>query len=144
MKYAGIFALLILLSACNKETRAEKDDLTLSTYIAEHGLTATKTSSGLYVVIDDPGTGASCNGSSTVKVAYTGYYDNNEVFDSNTGATFSLSGVIEGWREGIPYFKVGGSGKLLIPSALGYGASGSGPIAGNTVLIFDIELLDVL
>ena len=52
--------------------------------------------------------------------------------------------MIEGWKEGIPYFKEGGVGKLLIPSALGYGPNGNSGIPPNSVLIFDIGLIDVL
>jgi FKBP-type peptidyl-prolyl cis-trans isomerase len=54
----------------------------------------------------------------------------------------SLGGLIEGWKEGIPYFGKGGKGKLLLPGSLGYGSSGSGSIPGNAVTIFDIELID--
>ena len=57
--------------------------------------------------------------------------------------TFPLSGVIQGWQEGIPLFKEGGSGILLIPSALGYGSQSVGSIPANSVLIFDINLIDV-
>jgi FKBP-type peptidyl-prolyl cis-trans isomerase FkpA len=38
--------------------------------------------------------------------------------------------------------KKGGKGTFLLPSALGYGPGGSGSIPPNTVLIFDIELVD--
>ena len=150
MKYilpVVLFALLAL--SCSKkeaEKQAEKDEVTLQDYISAHNLNATATGSGLYYVIEAPGTGPGCNSNSTVTVAYTGYLTNGEVFDQSdpTGATFNLQQVIQGWTEGIPYFKEGGSGKLLLPSALGYGPQGSGPIPGNTVLIFDVVLLDVL
>ena len=62
---------------------------------------------------------------------------------SSNGITFPLSGVIQGWQEGIPLFKEGGSGILLIPSALGYGSQSVGTIPANSVLIFDINLIDV-
>lgn len=145
MKYfaLAIFALFALSSCKKEEKRAEADELTITAYIGAYGLNAQRTSSGLYVVIDEPGTGASCDVTSIVTVAYKGYFDNNQVFDESTGATFPLSSVIKGWQEGIPYFKEGGSGKLLIPSALAYGPSGQGPISPNTVLIFDVELINV-
>ena len=54
----------------------------------------------------------------------------------------SLANVISGWQLGIPEFKKEGKGTLLIPSALAYGSSGRGSIPPNTVLAFDIELLD--
>jgi len=44
----------------------------------------------------------------------------------------------------VPYIKKGGKIKLLIPSALGYGSNAAGSIPANSVLIFDIELLDVI
>jgi FKBP-type peptidyl-prolyl cis-trans isomerase len=48
-----------------------------------------------------------------------------------------------GWQIGIPMMKEGGKAKLLIPSQLGYGSSNLGVIPPNSVLIFDIELIDV-
>jgi FKBP-type peptidyl-prolyl cis-trans isomerase FkpA len=82
---------------------------------------------------------------STVTVAYKGYLTDGTVFDESdsNGITFSLRNVIQGWQEGIPLFKEGGSGMLLIPSALGYGSSSQGQIPANSVLIFEITLIDV-
>lgn len=139
---------LVLLSCAKKkaEKQAKIDDEIITEYIASHGLTATKTESGLYVVIENPGNGAACNSFATVKASYKGYFTDGEVFDSSSaaGIEFDLQAVIQGWTEGIPYFKEGGNGKLLIPSALGYGKDGNATIPGNTVLIFDVKLLEVL
>jgi FKBP-type peptidyl-prolyl cis-trans isomerase len=52
--------------------------------------------------------------------------------------------VISGWTEGIPKFKEGGVGKLFLPSALAYGEQGTNGIPSNSVLVFDIHLIDVL
>ena len=83
--------------------------------------------------------------SSVVTVAYTGKLTDGIIFDqsSSVGISFPLTNVIQGWQEGIPLFSEGGTGKLLIPSALGYGSNAIGSIPANSVLIFDIELLDV-
>lgn len=150
MKY--IFPLLLvlfILPSCAKrkaKKQAEEDEQIIQEYIAANNLNATKTESGLYVVIETQGTGAGCSGFSDVTVAYTGYFTNGSVFDQSDaqGITLNLAQVIQGWHEGIPYFKEGGIGKLLIPSALGYGPNGTGGIPPNSVLIFDIELIDVL
>ena len=51
--------------------------------------------------------------------------------------------MIQGWTEGITYFREGGNGILLIPYQLGYGESGRGSIPGGSVLIFDISLIRI-
>ena len=96
-------------------------------------------------MINEEGSGNKPTLLDEVTVFYKGYLTSGEVFDL-TGvepATFPLGSVIEGWQEGIPYFKPGGSGILLIPSHLGYGSRGAGSIPPNSVLIFDIELVRV-
>jgi FKBP-type peptidyl-prolyl cis-trans isomerase FkpA len=143
-----LLALALILGSCAKkkaEKQAKTDDDIIKQYVSDQGLTATKTSSGLYVVIDNIGTGIGCNSNATVKASYKGYFTSGEVFDSSSaaGIDFDLQSVIKGWTEGIPYFKEGGNGKLLIPSALGYGTSGNSSIPANTVLIFDVKLIDV-
>lgn len=144
-----LFIALFTFLGCKKEKteeQATKDDEIIRQYITDNNLTATKTNSGLYYVVHDAGNGASCSSTSNVRVAYKGYFTNGSVFDQSdaNGITFNLSNVIKGWTEGIPYFKEGGSGILLIPSALGYGASGNASIPPNSVLIFDIALIEVL
>lgn len=151
MKYLYLFLVFAAcVAGCAKkkaEKQAKKDDEIIQQYISDHGLTtAYKTESGLYVVIEAPGTGASCTSNSTVKVAYSGYFTNGTIFDESlpAGIQFGLPGVIKGWQEGIPHFKEGGVGKLLVPSGLAYGKNGTSGIPANSVLIFDIQLIDVL
>ncbi|NOQ74208.1 MAG: peptidylprolyl isomerase [Crocinitomix sp.] len=150
MKY--VFSLLILsvfLMSCAKkkaENQAIEDAVIIQQYIADNGLMAIKNTSGLNYVRNVVGGGASCSALSTVTVAYKGYFTDGTVFDESPaeGITFSLSAVIPGWTEGIPYFKEGGNGVLLVPSALGYGPKGRGSIPGNTVLVFDVHLIEVV
>jgi FKBP-type peptidyl-prolyl cis-trans isomerase FkpA len=150
MKYLlPLLMLGFLVNSCAKkkaEEQAAEDDKIIQQYLTDNGLTATKTSTGLYYIIETQGTGPSCISTSDVKVAYKGYFTDGSVFDESSaaGITFNLQGVIAGWTEGIPFFKEGGKGKLLLPSALGYGKSGTTGIPKNSVLIFDIELLQVL
>ncbi len=110
---------------------------------------ATTTASGLQYVDTVVGSGASPRADQQVTVNYTGKLaSNGQVFDSTTGkqpATFPMNGVIKGFAEGISTMKVGGKRTVYIPSALGYGASGTpgGPIPPNADLIFDIELIAI-
>ncbi len=144
-----LICLASLIISCGKkkaEKQAKIDNDLISAYITENGISATKTSSGLYYYIENQGNGASCNSFSDVRVAYKGYFLDGSVFDESSaqGISFNLQQVIKGWTEGIPYFKEGGNGILLIPSALAYGDKDKGSIPANSVLIFDIELLEVL
>lgn len=150
MRFKIIFlALIALLSVACKKRKIEKqkkeDEKIIKEYISSHNLNAASTSSGLYYVISDPGAGDQPLSTSNVTVRYKGYLTDGTVFDESPGpgASFSLTGVIKGWQEGIPLFKKNGKGILLIPSHLGYGANAQGKIPKNSVLIFEVELLAV-
>jgi FKBP-type peptidyl-prolyl cis-trans isomerase FkpA len=141
--------LALALTGCsnkNKEetgcTTAEEDDAKMQNYINANGITATKHTSGMYYQIIEPGSGATPTMSSTVKANYTGKFTNNTSFDGGT-ASFPLGGVIAGWQIGIPLIKQGGKIKLIIPPYLAYGCYDYSGIPGNSVLIFDVELLEV-
>lgn len=147
MKNRLVFLLLIILSVSCKKTptvnQAAVDDDIIKQYITDHQLTAVATGSGLYYVIKTIGVGANPMSNSNVNVIYKGYFTNGAAFDQSgiSGLNINLSSVIQGWKEGIPYFKQGGGkGMLLIPSALGYGAQATSSIPANSVLIFDITL----
>jgi FKBP-type peptidyl-prolyl cis-trans isomerase FklB len=104
--------------------------------------------SGLQYKILRAGNGISPKGSDTVKVHYEGTLLDGKVFDSSIKrkepASFQVDGVIPGWTEALQLMKVGDRWKLFIPSDLAYGEQGSGKTIGpNSVLIFDVELLDI-
>jgi len=86
---------------------------------------------------------------STVSVHYTGWLTSGRKFDSSLdrGQPFSFrvgaGQVIAGWELGVEGMKVGGKRKLTIPSSLGYGRRGTGPIPGGATLVFEIELLGI-
>jgi len=140
-------SLFFISYSMDKETidYMARNEADITAYIATNNLEAIKTESGLYYIIDEPGTGVQPTASSNVTVVYKGYFLNGSVFDqsSTQGISFSLTGVIQGWTEGIPYFKEGGSGMLLVPAHLGYGNSDYKSIPGGSVLIFDINLISV-
>jgi FKBP-type peptidyl-prolyl cis-trans isomerase FkpA len=151
MKYSFLILLTVLFISCKKKEKEETvipkiDNKTeILKYIADNHLNAKQTESGLYYVIEEEGTGKQPTAASEVTVAYKGYFTNKQVFDQSDekGISFPLQNVIPGWTEGIQYFKEGGKGILLIPSQLGYGDGGQGPIPGGSVLIFDINLVSV-
>ena len=155
MKYTLIALVFTLFISCKKDNTevtptetidyVAKNDQEIVDYVAKNKLTATKTDSGLYYIINEPGTGKQPTASSNVTVAYKGYFTNGSVFDQSdaAGISFGLNQVIKGWTEGIPYFKEGGSGVLLVPAHLGYGNNATGPIPAGSVILFDVKLIKV-
>ncbi len=96
------------------------------------------------------GSGPEAKAGDTVAVHYTGWLTNGTKFDSSKDRgrpfTFPLGAgrVIRGWDEGVVGMQVGGHRKLTIPPELGYGAAGAaGVIPPNSVLVFEVELLEI-
>ena len=106
------------------------------------------TASGLQYIVVQEGTGKSPGLKDTVKAHYKGTLVTGEQFDSSYDrgqpAEFPVEGVIKGWTEALQMMKVGGKVKLFIPAELGYGAAARPGIPANSVLVFDVELIDVL
>jgi len=107
--------------------------------------------SGLQYQILSEGTGEKPASAETkVKVHYSGTLINGDKFDSSYDrgepATFALNGVIKGWTEGLQLMKKGAKWKLFVPPDLGYGASArpGGKIGANALLIFEVELIEIL
>lgn len=151
MKSLILFTTLLFLSfafsSCDPDYKA-LDEAAIQQYIQDNNLTAIAAQDGLYYVMDVVGTGEQPSGIySTVTIHYTGKLLNGTQFDTSIGKSpfkSELTKVIKGWQYGIPYFKVGGKGKLLIPSHLAYGSTGAGGVIGpNEPLVFDVELLAV-
>lgn len=142
-----ILLLVIGFASC-KDQEVKDRDLILD-YIAEKNLDAIEGASGIFYVVDSTGNGTFPASTDSVEVDYEGFLLDGSKFDSSldrgVSIVFSLNQVIRGWQLGIPYFSVGGSGKLIIPSELAYGSnSPSNDIPKNSVLVFDIWLYDVL
>ncbi len=112
----------------------------------------TKAANGLQIIDIKVGSGTAAKAGSTVTVEYTGWLQSTgKKFDSSFdhGAqTFDVTPlgqaqVISGWNQGLVGMKAGGTRRLIIPPALGYGAQANGPIPANSTLIFDITVIAV-
>ncbi|WP_291145508.1 FKBP-type peptidyl-prolyl cis-trans isomerase [Flavobacterium sp. UBA7680] len=150
---------LTLFVSCSKDKDEVKDytaqnEQEIKDYLAKNNLTATRTDSGLYYIINEPGEGEKFpDANANVTVVYKGYFTNGNVFDESDkdvpkeedkkGIAFGLSQVIQGWKEGIKLFKPGGKGVLLVPAHLGYGSRDYNGIPGGSVLVFDITLKSI-
>jgi FKBP-type peptidyl-prolyl cis-trans isomerase FkpA len=97
------------------------------------------------------GTGTDATNGKTVSVTYTGWLYSETAsdhkgaqFDAGTFSfTLGAGSVIAGFDQGVLGMKVGGKRTLLIPSSMGYGASGSGSIPPNAGLVFEVTLNSV-
>ena len=107
-----------------------------------------ETETGLRIEHLKKGQGISPKITDKVLVHYEGQLENGTIFDSSIKRgepiDFQLQEVIAGWTEGLQLMKPGGKARLFIPSHLGYGPEGSGPIPGGATLIFHVELLKIL
>lgn len=130
------------------------DEKKLTEYFAKNNIKAQKTASGLYYKIVEPGTGAKPEKGQNVSVNYTGKTLDGNVFDSNVDPQFqhvepltfpvATGRVIKGWDEGLLLLNKGAKAVFYIPSYLAYGAQSPSPaIPANSVLIFDVELIDI-
>jgi FKBP-type peptidyl-prolyl cis-trans isomerase len=142
--FLAILMLFGLFTSCKKQE--EKDRELILKYIADNNLEAVEGPEGIFYVMERTGTGANPITSSTVTVHYEGFLLNGDKFDSSIDrgqpSTFPLTSVIRGWQIGIPLFKTGGKGKLILPSGLAYGRQGAGnSIPPNAVLVFGVELI---
>jgi FKBP-type peptidyl-prolyl cis-trans isomerase FkpA len=150
-----IFALFAIcfFAGCGKEkceynpcsiVAPEPEIQQVRSYLSANGLNATQHCSGLFYIIDSPGSGKAPDACSNVAVTYEGKLTDGSVFDSATSPVpFNLSSLITGFKNGIPFIKEGGRIRLFVPPSLGYGSRAAGSIPANSVLIFDVTLVSI-
>lgn len=139
----------------------------IKAYVADNNLKVQTSASGLQYVIEKPGSGAKPVVGDTVSVNYTGKFTKKDkdkkykVFDTSDekvakdakvhqpgrpyGPTkMVIGGTVPGFTEALQLVGKGGKVIAVIPSKLGYGDQGGGPIAPYTPLVFEIEILDII
>ena len=129
----------------------EADSATITQYLEENNIDAQATESGLRYQITEKGSGVQPSPGDSVFVQYRGTLLDGTQFDppgdrdnSSFGFVLGQGQVIQGWDEGIGLLNEGGKGTLYIPSPLAYGPQRrSEVIAENSILVFDVELVDV-
>lgn len=154
MLYRGLaVAALVAGAACSVDkVSAPVPEIEETTFASSLGVdldAMTRTSTGLYVQDVVQGTGTAVTVGDSATVHYTLWLPDGRKVESShdDGQPYTqpigIGRLIRGWDEGIPGMKVGGTRRLIVPPALGYGSLGSAAIPPNSILIFDVELLDV-
>lgn len=146
-------AVVVLLSGCQNPVGEDKlppPDPTQVVYAASLNINLsqfTKLESGVYIQDVTVGSGATIASGDSVAVGYTGWLANGTQFDSNQGSATAFrfkvgaGQVIDGWDLGVVGMRVGSTRRLVIPSPLAYGRTGSPPrIPSNAVLIFSVTM----
>ncbi len=158
-KFRSVILLVCVatgLTACKKGTHENfdfaaqftADTTSIRDFIVKNKIPALKHESGVFYQIIAPGTGSFEYGQNTTVTAnYTGrLLGDTASFETTAGKApvpFTLGGVIAGWQIGVPLVQKGGSIRLFIPSYYGYGNRNTGRIPANSVLDFDIEVVDL-
>ncbi len=155
MKYivlAVVIALVVFYftrNSANKKAAVENIAIG-NEFLAKNKLNeeVIETASGLQYQILQKGEGTEFpSASSTVKVHYHGLLLDGTVFDSSVERgqpiSFPLNQVIKGWTEGVQLMVIGDKFKFFIPPELGYGNSATGKITPGSLLIFEVELLEI-
>jgi FKBP-type peptidyl-prolyl cis-trans isomerase len=144
------------------ELQKNQESKTLMKYLEDNKITAKPTESGLIYVETKKGSGPKAQPGQLVKVNYVGRLVDGTVFDTSDPEVAKKAGVfnpqrpyeaiefplgpgsvIQGWVEGLQMMSKGGKATFILPSSMGYGERGSGPIPPFSTLIFDVELVDI-
>lgn len=131
-------------------------------YAQDNNLKVKSTESGLRYVVTEAGEGEQLTPGDSAKVDYVGKFMDGKVFDTSyeevakennifrpgrpyapLSLVVGVGRVIRGWDEGLTLLKQGDKATFLIPSYLGYGPRGAGSIPPNTILVFDVEIMEV-
>lgn len=142
---------LTLASAClSGESIAPEQSIEETTFASALGVNlaaSTRTTNGAYYRDIVVGTGAVVASGQDISIRYTGWLSNGAQFETNLSNSsplkfkLGLGEVIDGFDEGLVGIRVGGKRQLIIPPSLGYGPYNYGPIPGNSILVFTVEVV---
>jgi len=142
--------ILFLVRNANNKAAAEVNISAGNAFLEENKKVegVVETESGLQYLVLHRGEGEQKpTASSKVKVHYHGTLIDGTVFDSSVDRgqplSFGLNQVIKGWTEGVQLMNVGDKFRFFIPSKLGYGNRAAGKITPGSLLIFEVELLEI-
>ncbi|MFT4179644.1 MAG: FKBP-type peptidyl-prolyl cis-trans isomerase [Thermomonas sp.] len=140
-------AKMVAKAMAEAQENQKKGDAFLAENAKKPGVKTT--ASGLQYQVLTEGKGAKPKATDGVKVHYQGtVLDGKEPFDSSykrgEPAVMPLQGVIPGWVEGLQLMPVGSKYKFWIPAKLAYGEQAPPTIGPNQMLIFEVELLDIV
>jgi FKBP-type peptidyl-prolyl cis-trans isomerase FkpA len=123
-------------------------------YVAGNGNDVDTTSTGLFYIVENEGTGPTVLTGDSLTVKYVGFFMDGVIFDNSLDfgdGTYSYihkdtdpkKRMISGWEDGVEVMRKGSKAVFLIPSEKAYGVNGYGRIPPYTPLLFQIEIVDI-
>jgi len=146
----GLFSIFIFAGCLDSSAPGEVVPIEETNFASALGVDlskSTRTPNGVYYRDLVVGTGAVVTNGQTLDVRYTGWLSSGFQFDSNSSEAapyafvLGTGNVISGWHDGLQGARVGTTRQLIIPSSMAYGPGGNGPIPGNAVIVFNIEIV---
>lgn len=149
MKWIGLFVIVLSITSCTTYSERELTsfDEQIQNYIDSTGLEMERTEDGLYYSIIEEGEGEEYIGyKDHVTFFYKGSFLTGNTFQAiskNDPLSFTVSQLIIGWQDALMMLKKGGSIHIIIPPQLGYADQKSDVIPANTILEYELTVLDV-
>ena len=146
MKYLLIIVTVLILASCKTYSDEELNrfDEQIELYLEKKSIECKRSSSGLYYKIIEPGEGKTIQYRDHVSFTYKGTLLDGTVFDDQKEPVeFEVSALIGAWKEIMLELKKGGKAYLISPPQLGYGSHHLDDIPENSILIFEMEVVDV-
>lgn len=162
-RIVGLFGVVLcLLAACKTDplyediegAQLETDIKLIETYIEKNKIDAKRTDEGLFYVIGAAGAGETIKLEDQLRIQYKAnyledgikplFFDSTASTDPELATKFILNTAIEGWQKGIPLVRKGGEIRLIVPSKMAYQNRVINKLPKNSILDFDIKVIDVL
>ncbi|CAA6828188.1 MAG: FKBP-type peptidyl-prolyl cis-trans isomerase FklB (EC [uncultured Aureispira sp.] len=150
MRHLFLFCIFLVVISCQKEAIQHDNDIELiKEYLATNAINAIEDKeSNLFYSIDSRGSDSISpirDNAIIVEVKYKAYLlDGTLIYDTGNSSTkVALDESIYGWQLALPKMNVDDKILLFLPSRLAYGAEGNDNIPPNSVLVFDLELIEV-
>ena len=148
MRFVNILFLVLVLVSCG-ETYSEEErndfDKRIERYLKKKDIECTRSTSGLYYKILNPGEGQLIKLKDRVSFTYKGTLLNGKVFDERKEPVeYNVQSLIGAWKEVMMYLRPGGKAFLVAPPQLGYGEHDLDAIPQNSILVFELEVKSVL
>ncbi|MES2799144.1 MAG: FKBP-type peptidyl-prolyl cis-trans isomerase [Bacteroidota bacterium] len=145
-KLIRVFVMILLITSCGTYSEDQKSDFDrkIESHIKKNKLDLKKSNSGLYFKITKEGEGRFVKFGDKVSFTYKGTFLDGKVFDHReVPVEFDVKALISAWREIMLELKKGGEAYLISPPQLAYGDHQLDDIPENSILVYEIKLIDV-